>query len=255
MPGSRESMLLRIQTIWLNLSFYILFFSVAAVLIPILIVIGAVLAPFCSWRRTLKRIRALIRVYGITMIHLGWPFIRIRTEYVEHPPDACIYICNHRATSDGFLMGMLKCEGVQVVNIWPFKIPVLGFFARLGGYISIREMPAEEFMQRGSKLLSEGVSIIAFPEGTRSGGRRMGAFHGALFRLALQTEAPIVPLCLSGTENKPTKGSVILHPGLIRMRFMPPITAEFYREMTPFKLKNHVHNCMVRELEKMEQAG
>ncbi|MDH3982168.1 MAG: 1-acyl-sn-glycerol-3-phosphate acyltransferase [Kiritimatiellaceae bacterium] len=247
-------MFYRLQTILLNLTFYLLFFAVAAVLVPILVVYGCVLVPFCSWRRTLKRIRALIRVYGITMIHLGWPFIRIRTEWAdEPPPEPCIYICNHRATSDGFLMGMLGCEGVQVVNIWPFKIPVLGVFARLAGYLSIREMPAEEFMQQGTRLLDDGVSIIAFPEGTRSGSRQMGPFHGALFRLALRSGAPIVPLCLSGTEDKPTKGSVIMKPGLIRMRFMPPITADVYQEMSPFKLKNHVRNCMISELEQMEQ--
>ncbi len=149
-------------------------------------------------------------------------------------------------------MGMQQCEGIQVVNVWPFKIPVLGFFARLAGYLSIREMPPEEFMQRAAQLLEEGVSVIAFPEGTRSGSRRMGPFHGALFRLALQTGAPIVPLCLSGTENKPTKGSVVLNPGLIRMRFLPPITAESYRGMSAFKLKNHVRDRMAAELEKME---
>jgi 1-acyl-sn-glycerol-3-phosphate acyltransferase len=189
------------------------------------------------------------------MVHLGWPFIRIRVEQDAPPPEPCIYISNHRSTTDGFLMGLLQCEGVQVVNIWPFKIPVLGFFAKLAGYLSIREMPTEEFLDRATTLLAQGVSIIAFPEGTRSGSREMGSFHGALFRLALKTGAPIVPICFSGTENKPTKGSVVLHPGLIRMRFMEPITAKFYQDMSAFQLKNRVRDRMIAELEKMEQPS
>ena len=243
------------QTILLNGVFYFLFFTVAAILVPVLILIGVLLAPFCSWRRTLKRIRTFIRVYGRTMVHLGWPFIRIRVEQDVPPPEPCIYINNHRSTTDGFLMGLLQCEGVQVVNIWPFKIPVLGFFAKLAGYLSIREMPTEEFLDRAAILLEQGVSVIAFPEGTRSGNRKMGQFHGALFRLALRTNAPIVPICFSGTENKPTKGSVVLHPGLIRMRFLPPITADSYQGMNAFQLKNWVRDRMIAELEKMEQPS
>jgi len=201
----------------------------------------------------MENLRILIRIYGRSMVFLGWPFIRVRVEKeAGDPPKACIYVCNHRATSDGFLMGMLDCEGVQVVNLWPFKVPILGFFAHLAGYLSIREIPIEEFMERGSELLSQGVSVFSFPEGTRSGSRKMGPFHSALFRLALQTGAPIVPICISGSENKPEKGSAVMHPGLIRMRLLAPIPEETYRAMSPFKLKNHVHDLIEAELKKME---
>ena len=107
-------------------------------------------------------------------------------------------------------------------------------------------------MQNSSELLSQGVSIVAFPEGTRAGSRKMGPFHSALFRLALQTGAPIVPICISGTEDKPRKGSVIMHPGLIRMRILAAITEESYRGMTSFKFKNMVRERISCELDRME---
>ncbi|MEN8256043.1 MAG: lysophospholipid acyltransferase family protein [Verrucomicrobiota bacterium] len=248
-------MLLRLQTLLLNLMFYFLFSIVLVLLVPALILIGLLKAPFLSHRKNMESLRILIRVYGRSMLFLGWPFIRVRVEReAGDPPKACIYTSNHRATSDGFLMGMLHCEGVQVVNIWPFKVPALGFFARLAGYLSIREIPIEEFMQRSSELLSQGVSIISFPEGTRAGSRKMGPFHSALFRLALQTGAPIVPICISGSEDKPRKGSAIMHPGLIRMRLLAPITEETYRGMSPFKLKNMVRDRIASELDRMELA-
>jgi 1-acyl-sn-glycerol-3-phosphate acyltransferase len=147
---------------------------------------------------------------------------------------------------------MFPCEGIQVVNIWPFKIPVLGIFAKLAGYLSVRELPPEEFMRRAIKLLNEGVSVIGFPEGTRSGSKKMGPFHSSLFRLALKTSVPIVPVCISGSENIPHKGSVILHPGKIYLRFLAPIPFETYEKMSPFKLKNYLHTCMKNELNKMD---
>ncbi len=248
-------MLFRLQTLLLNLMFYALFFIVVVLLVPVLLLIGLAKAPFLSHRKNMESLRILIRVYGRSMVFLGWPFIRVRVEKeAGDPPKACICVSNHRATSDGFLMGMLDCEGVQVVNLWPFKVPVLGFFARLAGYLSIREISIEEFLRCGSELIEQGVSIISFPEGTRAGSRKMGPFHSALFRLALQTGAPIVPICISGSENKPQKGSAVMHPGLIRMRLLAPITEESYRDMSPFKLKNFVRDRIAAELERMEKG-
>lgn len=248
-------MLLRLQTLWLNLSFYLLFFTVSAVLIPVLILIGAVMIPFGTWRRTMARTRVLIKIYGRVMMVLGTPLLRVRGERAGGaPPQPCIYICNHRSSSDAFTMAMLPGEIIQIVNIWPFKLPVLGFFARFAGYLSIREMPSEEFMQRGATYLKQGVSIAAFPEGTRASDREMGSFHGALFRLALETGAPVVPVCLSGTEKAPPKGSLVLHPVTIRVRTLEPIMKEAYQNLTPFKFKNMVRQTIAQELDRMELA-
>ena len=245
----------RSRLILLNLWFYTLFFIGSLFVIPLLTLAGLIPALFTSWRKTLARARALIKVYGKVILALPWPFIRVRAERADGPPPSpCIYICNHRAASDAFLMAMLPGEIVQVVNIWPFKIPVLGFFAKMAGYLSIREMPEDDFMNRGAELLSQGVSIAAFPEGTRSGSREMGPFHGTLFRLALKTGAPIVPVCLSGNEKTPPKGSGQLHPANIRVRTMAALSSESYLDMTPFKLKNRVREMMAAELESMESG-
>jgi len=125
---------------------------------------------------------------------------------------------------------------------------VLGTFARLAGYLSIDELSIEKFFERGQRLLDDGVSIIAFPEGTRSGGRKMGPFRGAVFRLALRTKATIVPLCISGNENIPRKGSLLLNPGRIEMRKLPALTWDDYKDMTAFRLKGLVRETIAKEL-------
>jgi 1-acyl-sn-glycerol-3-phosphate acyltransferase len=248
-------MLLRIQTLWLNLSFFFLFFTVSALLIPILIVLGILLAPFGSWRRTMARIRFFIKVYGAAMMACGGWLLRVKGEQCGgKPPSPCIYVCNHRSAVDAFTMARLPNEIIQIVNIWPFKLPVLGFFAKVAGYLSIREMEPQAFTKRASGLLDQGVSIAAFPEGTRSEGREMGPFHGALFRLALDTGIPVVPVCLSGTETVMPKGARFLRPGLIRVRSLAPITKDAYQDLTPFKFKNMVRDILSRELDQMELA-
>jgi 1-acyl-sn-glycerol-3-phosphate acyltransferase len=149
-------------------------------------------------------------------------------------------------------MAFLPGEIVQWVNTWPFRLPILGRFARWAGYLSVKEMAPEEALARSAKLLEQGVSIAAFPEGTRSGSRAMGPFHGLVFRLALQTGAPIVPVCLAGNEHIPHKGSLVLNPGTIRIRTLPALTQKDYQGFSPFKLKQVVHEQISGELKRME---
>lgn len=191
-------------------------------------------------------------IYGKIVIRLGFPWIRIRYEDMdsEHP-HPCIYICNHRSASDPFVMAVLSGEFVQVVNTWPFKLPVYGFFARFAGYLNIRQISIESFLAQGKKLLSQSVAIVGFPEGTRSTTLKMGPFHSAMFRLALASKVPIVPICLQGTEHTPAKGSLWICPTEVKVRKLPAISYDLYKDMSPFKLKNYVRDIIDKQLQEM----
>ena len=249
-------MLYRMKLFFLNLYFYTFFFLLSAIAIPILTLAVAIAGIFMSHRRTMKRFRRAISWYGKIITAIPYPFIRLR--YEDHskdgPGEPYIFVSNHRAASDAFLMCVLPHEVVQIVNIWPFRIPVLGLYARFSGYLNIRMMPHEQFMERATKLLSDGVSIIFFPEGTRSASRTMGSFHGAAFRLALESKAAVVPLCITGNENIPPKGSLLLRPGIVRVRRLPAITWEEYKNVNAFAFKNRVWRIIDTELSAMENG-
>ena len=114
-------------------------------------------------------------------------------------------------------------------------------------------MPFEDFMQRTTILLKEGVSIATFPEGTRSRDKSMGQFHSAIFRLALETGCPIVPVCITGNEFIPPIGSPYLRPGIIKIHRLPAIAREEYQNFSPFKLKNYVRDIIAKEVVLMDQ--
>jgi 1-acyl-sn-glycerol-3-phosphate acyltransferase len=248
-------MISRCKLYLLNLYFYSLFVLLSATVIPVLtLYVGCSGLLIPSRRKTMKRFRRAINWYGMAIIVCPFPFIRLR--YETHNKcgqgEPYIFVCNHRSASDAFLMGILPHELVQIVNVWPFRIPVLGIYAKLAGYLNIRMIPPEEFMHSASQLLNEGVSIVFFPEGTRSVTGTMGSFHGSAFRLALESHASIVPLCISGSENIPPKGSPLLRPGLIRVRRLPAIAWDEYKDLTAFALKNRVWKIMDHELSAME---
>lgn len=250
MPG-------RLQRLLLSLYFYPLFLLASALCIPVLTLVVAGCRPFLSHRGTMKRFRRAIAWYGRLIITLPFPFIRYRYEARtgSAPGAPYIFICNHRSASDPFLISLIPEEIVQIANIWPFRLPVLGIYAKFSGYLNIRMMPPEEFLATAGRLLGEGVSIVFFPEGTRSTTGRMGSFHGVAFRLALETGVPIVPLCIVGNDRMPPKGSSLLAPGRVLVRRLPAVTRDDYRELTAFALKNRIWKLMDRELAAMEGRG
>ena len=240
----------------LNVLFYPLFFLFSLIGIPCLTLWVAFLSLFLTHRRTMRRFRRAISLYGRVVLWLGFPLVRVRYEHSgrDDGDGPFVFVCNHRSTSDPFLMAVLPHECVQVVNIWPFRLPVLGPMARWAGYLSVREMPAEQFVEKAVKLLADGTCLIAFPEGTRSTNRQVGAFHGSIFRVAIAARAPIVPLCISGNERIPPRGSGWLEPGCIRVRRLPALTWEEYHALNSFQLKNRVRSLIADELAAMEGA-
>jgi 1-acyl-sn-glycerol-3-phosphate acyltransferase len=240
-----------IRFVWLNAWFWtvaplvsVIFVSLAA------IYVGVFLVLLRNRRKTQWLIRRSMGVYARLMIICAWPLVRVK--YVDYAPQETppfLFICNHRSFSDAYLTAYVGCECIQVLNIWPAHVPLMGQLARLAGFLRVREMPFEEFIAAGSKLLQEGCSIIAFPEGTRSGSVALGSFHGSSFRLAQLNCVKIVPFVISGNENIPRRGSAWLNPGVVSVSKLPALTPEMYEGMSPYKLKTLVRDMIARHLD------
>ncbi len=249
--AQRKTVLSRLGLVWLNVSFWTLF-ATASILFLVLAVPYGYLFHLVvrNRRRTLWYVRRTIGYYGAAAVYCGWPLIRVR--YVDYAPQEkppFVFVANHRSASDAFLMSVLPVDCVEILNIWPSRLPFVNCFSRLAGFLRVREMPFEEFIEAGSRLLADGVSIIAFPEGTRSGSRNMGQFHGSAFRLAQRAGAKICPIAISGNENIPARGSLVMHPGRIVISKLPAVTVEQYREMNAYRLKTRVRETIRQHLE------
>ncbi len=245
-----------LKLIVLNVWFYALLVVYTLVAVPALTLFVAVQAPFIPHRQAMRLFRKAIRWYGFVVIYiLPFPLVRVRYEdrAGEEGPGPYLIVCNHRSSSDPFLMACLPLpEVVQVINTWTLRLPVWGLAARLAGYLSVNDMPVETFFDRAAGYLRGGASIATFPEGTRGRDRIMGPFHSTVFRLALQEKVPILPLCISGNERIPPRGTMLLHPGRVTLRRLPSLTWADYKDLTPFQLKNRVRDLIGRELAAME---
>lgn len=240
--------------LFFNFYFYLLFVLAVIVLIPVFTVYVALSRLFSSHRQTMRRFRRAMVWWGTVVSKIPYPFVRIRYELCgeNDTSKSYIFICNHRSAVDAFLLKVLPHEFVEIVSDWPFKIPVLGVFARFASFLDIRGMSHENFLATATGLLGQGVSIVFFPEGTRSKDGTMGNFHSAAFRLALETSTPIVPICITGNEIVMPKGSPFINPGIITVRQLLPISADCFTGLTPYSLKSRIWKLMEKELSSME---
>ena len=76
---------------------------------------------------------------------------------------------------------------------------------------------------RASTLMKQGLSLIVFPEGTRSRDGRVAAFKGGSFYLALEAGLPVVPISIVGSRHVMLKGRLATYPGRVRLIVHEPI--------------------------------
>src|SRR5262249_4248409 len=106
------------------------------------------------------------------------------------------------------------------------KLPILVRAFDLAGFVPLERGNREQSLpaiERAAAALREGNSFLIFPEGTRSRTGELLPFKKGGFIMALQGQAPIVPVAISGARDALRKGSLIIHPVRIVVRFGKPI--------------------------------
>ncbi len=161
------------------------------------------------------------------------PPIRLTVEGVENadPSQRYIVVSNHMSNFD--IPTAIKAMPVRTRFISKqevSKIPLFGEAAIRTGVVMIdREASRsnhEELNRAVAQSLAEGNSILVFAEGTRSRTGEMGKFHRGAARLALAAGVDILPIVIYGTYEVSPPGSLIIYPGDVTLRILPPISLE-----------------------------
>jgi 1-acyl-sn-glycerol-3-phosphate acyltransferase len=100
------------------------------------------------------------------------------------------------------------------------KIPVFGWIAQAATIIVDRSSPEsrKKSIDRLKAALREGISILIFAEGTQNRTKEiLQPFHDGAFRVAIDTQEPILPMVVVGAGKLMPPGTINLKPGLIRI--------------------------------------
>ncbi len=132
-----------------------------------------------------------------------------------------------------------------------FKIPIFGHGMRAFGILEIdrtnRAKAIETLNQAAAILKDEKVSILTFPEGTRSTDGQLRSFKKGPFMLAINTKIPIVPISIKGTFPILPKGQLKVRPGRVQMTIHPPVETDTYDINTRNELIDHVHQIIAEK--------
>lgn len=106
------------------------------------------------------------------------------------------------------------------------RIPVLAQGFDVVGFVPIDRGNREKSsraIQQAVKQIREGNSFLVFPEGTRSRSGELLRFKKGAFIMALEAQAPIVPVAITGAHAAMRRGSPIIWPVTIGIRFGVPV--------------------------------
>lgn len=161
-------------------------------------------------------------------------FLKVEVSGLENlnPKQSYVIACNHQSIYDIFVVyGWLPMIFKWVMKAELRKIPLVGKACEAAGHIFINRsnpIAAKHSLEKAEEQLQNGVSVVIFPEGTRTYDGKMGAFKRGAFRIATDLSLPIVPVTLRGCYKTLPRNTFNVTPGLIEIIIHKPIDVQSY---------------------------
>ena len=186
-----------------------------------------VTAPFDRGRYHAGRAFRQLAVSHVTLTRL-WRF-ETEGRPPEGPRRPYVVVSNHESYADIFLMSHFPWEMKWLSKHTIFRIPVMGWMMRMALDVPVRRGQRESAVAALSECrdrLARRVSVMIFPEGTRSRTDELLPFKDGAFHLAIQARVPILPVALAGTRDCMAKGSFAFRRAHARARVLAPIDTD-----------------------------
>jgi 1-acyl-sn-glycerol-3-phosphate acyltransferase len=185
------------------------------------------------------------------------PFWEIRTEGLEQIDQrkAYVIVSNHQSMVDILvLLARLPLHFKFIAKRELFWIPFLGWHLALARYIPLKRGDPESgraCLIKAWGWLRQGVSVLFFPEGTRSPDGRIQAFKAGAFKLALEEKVDLLPLVILGTRAAVPKHSWLVQQRTsILLKVLEPILIRGFEIKDLESLRERVRSSIVAEFEK-----
>lgn len=141
-------------------------------------------------------------------------------------PQPCLYLCNHVSNLDPPLVFVFLPRVAIMGKAVVFRWPLFGYALKMADFIPVDRAVRDsrrEALEAGIDRLKRGISLLIYPEGTRSPDGNLLPFRPGPFTMAIETGAPIVPVTVLGVREIMPKGQMAIRAGVVRLVFHPPI--------------------------------
>lgn len=159
-----------------------------------------------------------------------------------------VVVANHQSLADIAVLYATRMQFKWVAKDSLFKIPFIGWCLSLTKHIRLSRGKIGSIKQayyQAGNWLNKGMSVVFFPEGTRSETGKIAKFQNGAFKLALQEKRPILPIVIKGTSEAIPKGSWIFKTKVFgELTVLAPIATENLQPQDSLFLKDTVHKKM-----------
>ena len=230
--------------IWLTgIAFILIFF-------PVTFIIWLLVLPFDKDRKIVH----WVLVYQSLILSYIIPIWKIKVEGRDKviSGETYVIISNHQSILDILLMNSLRLQYKWISKIENIKVPFLGWYLRMADYLAVdRGNPdsKEKMMVDAYNCLKKGISIMIFPEGTRSLNGEIGFFRRGAFQLAISAKTPLLPVLIDGTGGiLPKHGFIFRGFHRITIKIFDPLLPDSFGTDNCDELALKLHNMMAAGL-------
>ncbi len=164
-------------------------------------------------------------------------------ENIDHKK-TYVVIANHQSLADIVVMYKTRMQFKWVAKESLFKVPFVGWCMSLTKHIKLArgEFGSIKAVYReASKWLRKDMSVLFFPEGTRSETDQMNKFQNGAFKLAIKEKKPILPIAVSGTREAIPKGGWVFKTKVFgELKVLPAIDTSGFKPGDFAKLRDIV---------------
>lgn len=199
-----------------------------------------------------RRVKATLTAWWahVVLAVCGARLTIVGTEYLDTSAPT-FFVGNHQSGLDiPILISALNGEVRFMAKRSLFWIPLFGWALKLYGYVPIdRSHPRATLrsLDRAvERLRRRPVSLVIFPEGTRSRDGRLLPFRRGAMKICGRVGFAVVPFVIDGSFRVNPPGPLRLRPGGVRITFEPPISAERVSAMSSQELHDCVRDIITR---------
>jgi 1-acyl-sn-glycerol-3-phosphate acyltransferase len=239
-------------------SLFVWIFGIAytIILFPVSLIIWVLLYPF-DQERTITHWCLVIQACLLTKLIPIWK-ISVEGREKARRKIPYIIISNHQSILDILILNCLRLKFRWISKIENYKVPVLGWYMRMAKYIAVDRGNKEskaEMMEKSVESLRKGISIMMFPEGTRSRDGEIAPFKLGAFQLALMTDKSILPVIVDGTGGiLPKHGLMFSGGNKLKIKVLDPVHPGTFGTADPEELASKFRSLMIDELKKIREG-
>ncbi len=206
-----------------------------------------------SWSDGVESMMASLGDFGTAVAGIK---LAVKGEHHLWSQRPAVFILNHQSNADMLIALKLIRKGARGVAKKELQnMPIIGQMLQASGTIFLDRADKEksiEAMKPAVESLQNGVSVVIFPEGTRSYDYTLGKFKKGAFHLAMEAGVPLIPIILKNAHDVMPRGQNVFNPTLVEVIVLPPIPTKTWNKANMDKKIGEVRAKFLKELGQKE---